>query len=395
MVRSVSIVIVLLVIGGIAWAVLRKPAPAAKPPTPPVAVRVAPVVRAEVERWVPVVGSLIARDELAVAPEAVGGRVIELLADVGDRVAAGQVVVRLDPATARTQLAQSVATQQRSRAAVAQQEAMIVEAQASSADAEASLKRAEAAGANVVSEEVRAQRGTAVAVARARVAAAEQSLELAKAEVAQAAAQAADAELSLARTELRAPAAGVVLERTARLGAVANAGEVLLRLAQDGRTEFAAEVTEDLMALIAADQPVTLSAGGVDGRGMVRRIDPAVDPITRLGVVRVALDGADSALRPGLSARGRIRVAVGAGAVVPAGAVLDDASGAAVMVVADGKAARRAVTGLLRADDRVLIDHGVAVGETVVSRAPNFISDGEAVVPVVEEAPKEAPKTGR
>lgn len=388
MARNVSIIVLLLVIGGIAWAVLRKPAPAPTQPTPPVAVRVAPVVQAEVARWVPVIGSLIARDELAVAPEIVGGRIIELLADVGDRVAAGQVVIRLDPATARTQLAQVVATQQRSRAAVAQQQAMIVEAQASLADAEASLQRAEAAGVAVVSEETRAQRGTAVAVARARVAAAEQSLELAKAEVAQAAAQAADAELSLARTELRAPAAGVVLERNAKLGAVANAGEVLLRLAQDGRTEFAAEVTEDLMALVAIDQPVTLSAGGVDGRGTVRRIDPAVDPITRLGVVRIALEGADTALRPGLSARGRIRVATGSGTVVPAGAVMDDGAGSVVMVVADGRAVRRAITGLLRADDRILAGGGIAVGEMVVSRAPNFISDGEAVVPVAEEAPK-------
>src|SRR3989442_751208 len=61
-----------------------------------VKVKVFPVERQEQRRTVEAVGSLFAYDEVVVSSE-VEGRVEEVMADVGDRVAKGQVLARIAP----------------------------------------------------------------------------------------------------------------------------------------------------------------------------------------------------------------------------------------------------------------------------------------------------------
>ena len=376
-----------------AWWLWPRPGAVAPKAAMPVAVTVTAVRQGTLERWVPVVGSLVARDELVVATEGVGGRIAELLVDVGDQVAAGQVVARIDSSAAEVGLAQAEAGLQRARVAQAQQEALIAEAAVTAADAEAAVKRAETAGSAVFSEEARAQRQTAMASARARLESAKQSLAVAKSEIVQAEVQVRSARLDFVRATLVAPAAGLVLERPARLGAVAIPGEALLRLARDGDIEFAAEVTEDLLALIAPGQAVTLQAGGVNGSGTVRRVDPAVQAATRLGSARITLAHADGLVRPGLSGRGRIHVATGTGLLVPTSAVMDGEQGAAVLVVRAGHARRQTVVVSLRADGKALLapapggdGAGLREGDQVVARSANFIPDGEAVTAVPTES---------
>ena len=377
----------------VTWWLWPRPEAVAPKAAMPVAVTVTAVRQGTLERWVPVVGSLVARDELVVATEGVGGRIAELLVDVGDQVIAGQIVARLDPSAAEVGMAQAEAGLQRARAAHAQQEAFIAEAAVTAADAEAAVKRADAAGSAVFSEEARAQRLTAMATARARMESAKQSLALATTEITQAEVQLRSARLDLARTTLVAPAAGLVLDRPARLGAVVNPGEALMRLARDGDIEFAAEVTEDLLVLIVPGQAVTLQAGGVSGTGTVRRVDPAVQAATRLGVARITLAHADGLVRPGLSGRGRIHVATGTGLLVPTSAVIDGDLGAAVLVVRGGFARRQAVVISLRADGKALLaptaspaEGGLADGDQIVARSANFIPDGEAVTAVSMES---------
>ncbi len=379
--------VVVLVVAGAAWWYTQRGAPAvvAMAVTHPVAVRTIVVVSGPAARWASVVGTLVSRNDLTVATEGNGGRVTQLLVDVGDQVTVGQEVAKLDDTAALIQRAQAEATRLRAVAMVKQQEAMIAEGRATLADVTAALRRIETLGTGVASEEAVEQRRTSVATTTARLNAAEQALDVSKAEVAQAETQVRDATLAVERTTLRAPAAGVVLTRDAKLGAVVNAGTVLLRLAQDGTTEFAAEVTEDVLQLVQVGQPVELEAGGTTTTGTVRRVDPALDPATRLGGVRVTLTHPEVALRPGLSVRGQIRVATGEGPLVPSSAVLDDGGGTVVMVVADGHARRRPVTKLLRAGSQVLVGEGLAVGEQVIARAPNFVPDGEAVIAVASE----------
>ena len=76
------------------------------------------------------------------SPEVEGLRVLELLADEGDKVKKGQVLARLVAEQLDAQLAQNDANLARSDAAIAQAESQIVQSEAQSKEAAAQLERA-------------------------------------------------------------------------------------------------------------------------------------------------------------------------------------------------------------------------------------------------------------
>jgi RND family efflux transporter MFP subunit len=85
----------------------------------PVPVRVTPAAEEVVERVVEVTGSITARREVAVAAERTG-KVVFVGAEEGDRVTAGQVLVRLDDTEARSRRARAQATQAQAKSRLAQ-----------------------------------------------------------------------------------------------------------------------------------------------------------------------------------------------------------------------------------------------------------------------------------
>jgi len=364
-------------------------AEAAAPVAKPISITVATATRREIAQVEQVTGTLVARDEVLVGAQIDGLRLDEYLVDVGDRVAQGQVLARLDRDMLETQALQNASSIAKAEAAIAQVEAAIAEAEASQVEAVASLKRAEQlkGSGNVTGETLQA-RQTAAQVAAARVRAQGQNLKAAQADKALAEAQGREIALRLARTEVRAPSAGVVASRTARVGQIVGmSGEPLFRLVRDGEIELMAEATETRLHSIVAGQPARVTAAGVPKPfdGQIRLVEPTVDATTRLGVVRVALP-ADGALRPGLFARGQIETARREGVTVPQSAILYGAAGVTVQVVKDGVVAERRVTLGLQDADGVEILEGVAAGEAVVARAGGFLRDGDRVAPVTAPA---------
>src|ERR671916_161136 len=74
---------------------------------PPPRVTVAEARTKEVVADVTVTGTLVARKEVLVTPQVEGLRVTSLFAYVGDQVASGQVLAKLDRASVETELAQA------------------------------------------------------------------------------------------------------------------------------------------------------------------------------------------------------------------------------------------------------------------------------------------------
>lgn len=68
----------------------------------PMAITLARAERHSMAETLTVTGSLVAREETVVGAEVDGLRIIEILADVGDRVEQGQVLARLDGTMLRT-----------------------------------------------------------------------------------------------------------------------------------------------------------------------------------------------------------------------------------------------------------------------------------------------------
>ena len=355
----------------------------------PVATRLARAERHSITETLAVTGSLAAREEIVVGAEVDGLRIVELLADVGDRVEQGQVLARLDGAMLRTQLAQNTSTIAKAEASIAQARASIAETQAAEAEAADALKRAQALGATGTTSPVQLlARETQAKVAAAKATAAEANLRIAEAERALAEAQRSEIELKIARTELKAPAAGTISRRAARLGAVAGTvGEPLFQLVRNGEIEFDAEVPETVLPQIEPGQSVEVLLSGVSEAiiGTVRLVDPSVDKLSRLGRVAVALSR-HPAMRAGIFARGNITVGRRQAVTVPLSAVLFGKDGAYVQLATNNVVEIRNVETGFKRGARVEIVNGLMEGQEVVVRAAAFARPGEPIVPVRDDA---------
>jgi multidrug efflux pump subunit AcrA (membrane-fusion protein) len=222
---------------------------------------------------------------VAVATE-LSGVVAEVAARAGTRVAAGDVLFRLDDRIYRAGLAQAEAEAVQARASIA-------EARASRAAAVAELERARADAARfttLVRENFAASRQryeTALADARkaeAQLALADARIAAAEANAARAEAAAARARVDLDRTVIRAPIAGTVLRVSVRPGEFAQAGPLDPPLVAMGTLDplhVRLQVDEADAWRIAADAPATGFLRGDGARSAPLafvRIEPQARP---------------------------------------------------------------------------------------------------------------------
>jgi len=378
---------------GAGMLLLRAPAPASEPvkyakPLPP-AVTVLPAREREFVEHLFVSGSLVARDEAMVGAQIDGLRIVELLAEDGDRIEKDQVLARLDRSQLDALLAQNDAALARADAAIAQARNQIDQTEAMHAQADADLTRAKGLAIGVITQATLDQRIATARSAQAQVAGASSALAVAQAERHSRDAERRELMVRVGRTEVKAPVAGIVSRRTARLGALAmGSSDPLFRIITDGAVDLEAEVPQDSLAKLALGMPASIDLPGDEHtKGKVRLISSEVDKTTRLGKVRIAL-APDANARIGAFASGSVeigrRVAIG----VPAAAVIQSASGSSIAVVNDGKVeVSRVAVGITNGDTIELRD-GLASGQRVVARAAAFLRNGDEVRPVEEIEPR-------
>jgi len=294
--------------------------------------------------------AFVQADTVQVSPQ-VSGYVAEVLVADNQRVEAGQVVARIDPATLQAKLDQAIANAQALEAAVrgvddkaALEQAMIAQRAAGVASAQADAGRAKAdleryntlAGQGWVSTQKvqttqagATQANAAVQSAQAALEAerrSAQSLGSARAQtVAQAvAARAAvdQARIDLDRTVIRAPAAGVVGARSVRPGQLVQPGMALMSIVPVGDGYIVANFKETQVGRLRVGQPVEIHADAFGKSVIHGRLDsfaPATGQefalipvenavgnftkITQRLPVKIVVDHSTigAALRPGLS----------------------------------------------------------------------------------------------
>ncbi|HKQ83027.1 MAG TPA: efflux RND transporter periplasmic adaptor subunit [Steroidobacteraceae bacterium] len=299
-------------------------------------------------------GSIAARYEMRIGPEGEGGRITGVFVEAGDRVERGQLLTKLD---------QSVVLAQ-----VNSLQAALEDARAQLAWSQAEYKRAVQAGHSGAFSTSQTERLAAGALGD-------------EAKVKVAAAQLAEARARLQRTEIRAPADGIVLTRNAEVGQTAAPGEALFRLAQGGEIEMRGQVAEqDLPRLVVGQSAVVQLAGVAQPfAGKIRLLGAVIDPQTRLGEVRIALQP-HPMLRPGAFARGRVTIDSTRRAVLPQTAVLSDTKSTYVLIVNRSNAVeRRNVRVAETIPEGIVIAEGLAGDERVVSTAGSFLREGEKV----------------
>lgn len=291
----------------------------------------------------------------------VSGKIEARLVNVGDRVAAGQLLARLDP----KDLSLSEAS---SRASVAAQEAQFAVEQA---DLER-YRRLREQGFVSQAEFDRQQT----------------RFKAAEAQLASVRAQSRVSSNQTGYAELRADHAGTIVAVEAEAGQVVAAGQVVIRLAQAGEIEIATDVPEQLVGDLKIGQPVTVSlwaAGEKTFPGVIRELSSSADAATRTYRLRVRVDPLPSEMRLGMTASVRIaRGGVPALIHVPIAALVDQGGklGLWILDAEAGVVHFRPVQPAAFSGNEVLLADGVKPGEQVVTAGASLLSEGRRVRPL-------------
>ena len=178
------------------------------------------------------------------------------------------------------------------------------------------------------------------------------------------------------------PSDGVVLERNATTGMMAEAGDVLFRIADTSKVWVIADVPEYDAAAIRKGAPATVSVRNLPGKVFVGTVDliyPELQAQTRTAKVRIELSNAENLLLANMYAE--VEIASGETApvvVVPNSAVIDTGDRQVVFVdKGEGRFEPRDVALGARGDNRTEIRKGIEAGEKIVVSA-NFLLDAES-----------------
>lgn len=301
-------------------------------------------------------GDVQAEDEAALAFR-VGGRMIERLVNVGDRVTAGQVVARLDPQNALN-------GRRSAQAALTAAEGRLVQAQNH-------FERQERLLGNGFT--TRAIHDDAA-----------QGLRSAQSAVDDAEAQLKIAEDNVGYTELVADAPGVVTARGAEPGEVVQAGQLIVQLARQGGRDAVFDVPAQLLRAVPANPLIEVSLvddPAVKATGRVREVAPQADPVTRTFRVRVGLDNPPEAMRLGSSVNGRVHLDAGASIEIPASALTAYQSRPAVWIVdpATLTVSLRNIEVARFNPATVMVASGLGEGDIVVTAGVQALHPGQAV----------------
>ncbi|CAN7193188.1 MULTISPECIES: efflux RND transporter periplasmic adaptor subunit [unclassified Pseudomonas] len=299
----------------------------------------------------------------------VGGKIIQRMVDVGDRVSAKQVLARLDPKDLQTNVdsaqAQVVAEQARvkqSAAAFVRQQKLLPKGYTSQSEydsAQAALRSSQSA-------------------------------------LSAAQAQLANARDQLSYTALIADAPGVITARQAEVGQVVQATVPIFSLARDGERDAVFNVYESLLTEPPSDRSIVVSLldnPKIKTTGTVREVTPAVSAQTGTVQVKVSLDGLPEGMQLG-SVVSATAKPVGKTAVeLPWAALTKNLSDPAVWLVdAEGKAQLHTVTVGRYLTGKVIVSAGLTGGEKVVTAGGQLLHPGVRVE--VVENTDQTPTTG-
>ncbi|MBK5571239.1 efflux RND transporter periplasmic adaptor subunit [Ensifer sp. SSB1] len=178
------------------------------------------------------------------------------------------------------------------------------------------------------------------------------------------------------------PSDGVVLERSATTGMMAEAGDVLFRIADTSKVWVIADVPEFDATNIRKGAQTTVRVRNLPGKtfeGTVDLIYPELQSQTRTAKVRVELSNAEGLLLANMYAE--VQIASGDTALVvavPNSAVIDTGDRQVVFVdKGEGRFEPRDVALGARGDDVTEIRKGIEAGEKIVTSA-NFLLDAES-----------------
>ncbi|MCC6072760.1 efflux RND transporter periplasmic adaptor subunit [Massilia sp. GCM10020059] len=284
--------------------------------------------------------------------------VLQVLKENGDVVKRGDVLVKLDETAIRDSLNSAEAAARASKQALDQAERQVERMKTlrtSGMTSAAAMDDAEVRRNNALSD---------LAAARTRAVQARQQLQ---------------------RTLVRAPFDGVVSERKVSAGDTASIGKELLKVIDPTSMRFEGRVSADRIAMVKPGQAVNFRINGYPGqefRGVVKRVDPAANEVTRQ--VEVLVGFAPGAAQPrvsGLYGEGRIEAETAAALMLPEGSLVKAGDSAFAWRLKD-RTLNKVGIKLGPRDPRsgqYEVLSGLAAGDIVMRSVSSTFTDGQKV----------------
>ena len=355
----------------------------------------------------------------------VTGRIAWIGVEKGDKVKAGQVLVRLEDQEFRAQVEQARGAVSMAKARLQQLEngsrpeeidqasANLDEARANLEDAKATLDRTrplvkEGVFSRQQLDDAQAKYDAALqhmqslekAYRLSRIGPRQEEIQNARGALEQAQGQLAYAESQLEATQIRAPVTGTILERTAEKGELVTAqfaaaadtggprGSVVT-LADLTDLQVELDISQNDFAKLSPTQKAVLSTDAYPDReykGVINEIAPMANRQKATVQVKVKVLNPDDYLRPEENANVRFladakqtaSATASSGAIVPTSAVHDSSGKRLVMIAFNGKAVAREVKVLSQRSDGYVVE-GLNGGEDVIVNAPADLKDGDRV----------------
>ncbi|MBV8069070.1 MAG: efflux RND transporter periplasmic adaptor subunit [Acidobacteriaceae bacterium] len=363
-------------------------------------------------------GYIIAAHKIEVASK-VNGRVAWIGVDKGDKVQAGQVLVRLEDDEYRAQVLQQQGALANLEAKLAEDlhgsrpeevqkaHADVEQARADLSDSKATLNRTK----QLVSEGVLSKQSLDDAQAKydadvAKVASLQKTLDLAvlgprqeeidqvRGQIDQARGQLAYAQTQLDNTIIKAPVTGTILDRNVEKGEFITTGFVgdkgakgyIVTMADLNDLEVELDISQNDFPKLGPKQKGIVTTDAYPDRkyqGIIAQVSPEADRAKATVQVKVRVLNPDDYLRPDMNAtvafyndaQSNPQSSAKSVIVIPANAVQNGS----VFLVSDGHARKRAVTLAGTSEKGVLVESGLKGGEDLIIDPPEGLKDGQKV----------------
>jgi RND family efflux transporter MFP subunit len=332
------------------------------------------------------------------------GYVRRRLADIGDRVSAGQVLAEIESPELAEQIRQAEAAERRAHAGLRQTEAASEQARANLQLAAVTLQRWSALVAKgVLSQQDGDEKQTAQRARQAEVAAMEANVAAARDAVDAARADRRRLLEVQGFRRIRAPFDGIVTMRNTEVGALVSIGSSaspLFRVAALDHLRVLINVPQSEAAEIRIGTACQVTVNDVPGRGFagrVSRTSQALDAGSRTLLTEIVMDNPGTALRPGMAATVRLTLKRDhPPLLIPAAAFRTGEGGPRVAVIdAQGVVHLRAVE--LGRDHGTVVEvrNGLEMGERVASTLSDDLVEGTMVEAVAPPSSPARPAQGQ
>ncbi|MCL2877924.1 MAG: efflux RND transporter periplasmic adaptor subunit [Acidobacteria bacterium] len=345
-----------------------------------------------IQREVELAGSLIASDQARVSSE-VAGIVRRVLVELGQEVAAGQVVVELDTRELELALQRAESQLRQTQAQLGIDGVSVKEpppddqissvrlAIANRDDATAQLRRAERLRQqNLLPQADLDTAETRVKVTEANYRTALENVQSLKATLQDRRHAVEQAQKKLNDANIRASISGQISERLVNQGEFIRENTPVVSVVRLNPLKLQTSVQERHAGIVNSGLPVEFSVEAAPGRTFSARVafvSPTVDTSTRTFPIEVLVDNGHKLLKPGFFAQGVIHTHIDDNVmVIPEDAISTLAGVSNVYIIEDGKIKRQPVTLGVRMGNLVEILGGLKGNERLAASNLTMLAAG-------------------